>query len=262
MGRHPEIPGFTLFEFSYQGKTKPVYSMGSAQNPGILLMHELPGMVPECIDLARRLSDEGFQVWMPLLVGKPGKLDIAGNLARLCISREFNLLAKHKNSPVTEWLRALGRGLHYKTGGKGIGVIGQCLTGGFVLNLMADQHVLAPVASQPGLPGGFSKAALAAVGVSKHAFKLAADRSKRDDLSLMGLRFTKDPMCTRARFDTLSNAFGDRFSRIEIDSSKGNAWGYSRIAHSVLTLDYMHEEGSPTREAYEGVVGFMKTQLG
>ena len=50
------------------------------------------------------------------------------------------------------FLRALARDLNASTPGKGVGVIGQCFTGGFALAAAVDDSVLAPVLSQPSVP--------------------------------------------------------------------------------------------------------------
>ena len=68
------------------------------------------------------------------------------------VSREFTLLAANKSSPVTDWLRALARLAHQECGGRGVGAIGMCVTGGFALSMALDPVVLAPVLAQPGLP--------------------------------------------------------------------------------------------------------------
>ena len=53
---------------------------------------------------------------------------------------------------MAQFLRALARDLNEKTPGKGVGVIGECFTGGFALAAAVDDSVLAPVLSQPSLP--------------------------------------------------------------------------------------------------------------
>ena len=53
---------------------------------------------------------------------------------------------------MSHYLRALARDLKEKTGGKGVGVIGQCFSGGFALAAAVDDSVLAPVLSQPSVP--------------------------------------------------------------------------------------------------------------
>ena len=47
---------------------------------------------------------------------------------------------------------ALVRLAHQECGGRGVGAIGMCLTGGFALSMALDPVVLAPVLAQPGLP--------------------------------------------------------------------------------------------------------------
>lgn len=85
-----------------------VYKKG--KGPAVVLMHELPGMIPECVDLARRLS-EHFTVYLPLLFGKPNQpLSLLKTLqytAQICISHEFYCLAKNQSSPITDWLKQL-----------------------------------------------------------------------------------------------------------------------------------------------------------
>lgn len=103
---------FTKYDFLAAGlASRPVYRKG--QGPAIVIMHELPGMVSECIDLARRIADAGFTVFLPLLFGKPDQeyswLKTGGYSARLCVSREFRLFATNQSSPITNWLRELCR---------------------------------------------------------------------------------------------------------------------------------------------------------
>lgn len=259
--RAEELPGFEQFPFAYEKWTKVVYRIGEQDAPAVVLMHELPGMVPECIGLARRLADEGFCVFMPLLFGKPGQFSMVGNTLRICLRREFLLFARRKSSPITRWLRALCREAKDRCGCRGVGVIGMCLTGGFGLSLMADDAVLAPVLSQPSLPIGRSHASRCALGTTPADLERAKARSQQENIPVMGLRFTGDILCPAERFDALEEAFGERFRRIEIDSSPGNPHGLSRTSHSVLTIDYQATEGHPTRQAYDEVIAFFHTQL-
>ena len=135
----------------------PIYSAG--EGPPVIVLHELPGMVEQCLDLGLILA-ERFRVHLPLLFGEPGEFAMGKNILRLCVSREINLFAARKTSPVVDWLRALCRKVKTDSGAKGIGVVGMCLTGGFALALVAEESVLAPVVAQPGLPLFIHKAAL------------------------------------------------------------------------------------------------------
>jgi hypothetical protein len=75
-------------------------------------------------------------------------------LSAICIHREFNVWYTGKSSPIVEWLRALARKAHADCGGRGVGAIGMCFTGGFALAMMTESTVVAPVLSQPSYVGG------------------------------------------------------------------------------------------------------------
>jgi hypothetical protein len=124
---------------------------------------------------------------------------------------------------------------------------------------MVDPSVMAPVLSQPSLPFGISSAHRAALHLSDSDLRVAKDRAGQ--CGLLGLRFTHDPMCPGARFETLRREFGDSFESIEINSGPGNPHGIKRIAHSVLTTDLVDEAGHPTRAALERVLGFFGERL-
>ena len=70
-----------------------------------------PGFESLPRSLRKPASDAGFRVYMPELVGTAGRPVslpyIAASMARVCVSREFAVLAAHASSPVTDWLRAL-----------------------------------------------------------------------------------------------------------------------------------------------------------
>src|SRR5690606_23964408 len=110
---------YTPGEFTHAGETKPVYTRG--HGPAVIVIHELPGITPNVVRFADWVVDAGFRVYMPLLVGEAGRPVSTGyvlkSLARICISREFHVLASHRSSPVTEWLRALARHAHEEAGG-------------------------------------------------------------------------------------------------------------------------------------------------
>lgn len=241
------LPGFDAFEFADGDITHPVYVRGSG--PGVLLMHELPGMVPACVDFATVIAARGFTVFIPLLFGEAGAKPATATLfARVCVSREFKCFAQHESSPVTQWLRALCvKAIRPRCPGPGIGAIGMCFTGGFVLSLFVDDLMLAPVISQPGLPFGVTAAAHAALGVSDaHLAEASASR-----VPILGLRFKEDSICRAERFDALRHRFGDRFEAHELPGKK----------HSVLTIDFVNEPEHPTFKARERVMAFLRERL-
>lgn len=257
-----ELEGFERFPFTHGGETRTVYRRGSG--PGVVVMHEIPGITPQVADFSRRVADDGFTVYMPLMFGTPGKpLSIPyalGQMARACVSREFHVLAKGQSSPITDWLRALCRHAHAECGGPGVGAIGMCLTGNFALSLMVDPSVMAPVLSQPSLPFPVTASHRAAIHLSDADLRIVKRRAG-EGCGVLGLRFTADPMCPKERFDTLQRELRTGFERIEIDSGPGNPHGIARTAHSVVTTDLVDEEGHPTRQALDRVLALFRERL-
>ena len=255
------LEGFEATEFTHAGVTHPVYRAGTG--PGVVVIHELPGLTPNVAAFARKLVDAGFTVAVPVLAGEPGKADqwlvyTLRSVVSVCISKEFTTWATNRTSPVIEWLRALARDLHTRTGGPGVGAIGMCFSGGFALAMAVDDAMLAPVCSQPSLPFAVGKKRSRDLGLS------AADLARvkeREDLCVLAMRFSADRMVPTARFERLRQELGDRLIAIEIDSSKGNPHGISGVAHSVVTEHLVDEPGHPTRDAYDRVLAFFRERL-
>ena len=257
------LSGFSVREFSHEGLRYPVFRAGTG--PGVVIMHEIPGITPQVAAFARRVADEGFSVALPEMFGTTGK-DLSGPYAgreilRACIRREFHVFAARGSSPITIWLRALCRDLHAEVGGVGVGALGMCLTGNFALALMVDAWVMAPVLSQPSLPFPVGSSRRSALHVSDEDLDKVRQRVRSEGQKLLGLRFTHDPMCPAERFARLRSELGEGFEGIEIDSSPGNSHGIPRTAHSVLTTDLVDVAGHPTREALDRVLGFFRERL-
>lgn len=259
----PPLSSFERFDFEHADLRRTVYRAG--MGPGVVVIHEVPGITPEVARFARRVADEGFTVMMPHLFGTPGKAYgdgyAAGQILRACVAREFHVLAAGHASPITDWLRALCRHAHAELGGPGVGVVGMCLTGNFALALMADPSVMAPVLSQPSLPFPFGATRRRGLHVADDQLAAARDRAERHDLRVLGLRFSHDWMCPRERFERLREIFGERFEAIEIDSGPGNAHGIPRSAHSVLARDLVDREGHPTAAALARVLTLFRETL-
>ncbi len=257
------VPGFDVSQFTALGVTRDVYSRG--KGPPVLVMHEMPGITPPVIHLATRIADAGFAVTLPHLFGKIGRpfsvAYQAHEMTRACLGREFTMLARHEGSPITDWLREIGRSLHVNSGGMGIGAVGLCITGNFALTLMVEPWLLAPVLSQPALPLPMSDAHRSAVHATPGTLTLAKRRVVDEGMRVMALRFSHDVLCPRSRFDALRNELGNGLVEIEIDSGPGNPHGLSRFVHSVLAHDFVDEAGHPTRDALEQVLVFLRDRL-
>lgn len=256
------LAGFVESSFTDQGVTRALYRSG--HGPGVVVIHELPGIIPQVADFARRVADAGLTAVLPVLFGTPGKplstAYLLEQLASVCIRREFTTFALGRSSPITVWLRALCRQVHSECGGPGVGVIGMCLTGGYALALMVDPSVMAPVLSQPSCPFPITSSHRAAIDVSPAELAIVKRRAG-EGVSVLGLRFTHDSMCPRERFETLRRELGSGFEAIEIDSGPGNPHGIPPGAHSVLTVDLVDRPGHPTHEALERVLGRFRERL-
>ena len=256
------LDGFTTFAFTHEDATRDVFTQG--EGPGVVVMHEVPGITPEVAGFANRVAREGFTVFVPHLFGTPGRPLSAGyalgELARCCIRREFHVLAERGSSPITMWLRALCREAHRRCGGPGVGAIGMCMTGNFALSLMVDPSVMAPVLSQPSLPFPINAARRRALHLSDEDLAIVRRRAA-EGCGVLGLRFTGDRMVPGERFDRLRSELGEGFDAIEIDSGPGNAHGIPATAHSVVTNDLVDEDGHPTREALDRVLALFRERL-
>ena len=256
------LEGYSPFSFEFDGTAHTVHTRGSG--PGVVVIHEIPGITPPVARFATRVADAGFRVYLPQLFGTPGKPlsvpYVLSQAARACVSREFSVLARRESSPITQWLRALCRHAHAECGGPGVGALGMCLTGNFALALMVDESVMAPVLSQPSLPFGVSASHRASLHLSDGDLEKVKQRVQKG-CPVLGMRFTGDPLCPAERFDTLRRELGSGFEAIEIDSSPGNRFGIKRLAHSVVTEDLVDSEGHPTRAALDRVLALFHERL-
>lgn len=222
------LAGWQKGSFTAAGFTRDTYRRGSG--PGVIVVHEVPGITPKVTKFAEEVVEAGFTVVMPSLVGTPGKDFSNGyamaSLSKVCISKEFSALAMNKTSPIIAWLRALGRNLHQEVGGKGIGALGMCFSGGFALGMMIDDHMVAPVLSQPSMPFPFGKKRAANLHLSADDERAVQDRAAAG-CEVLGLRYTGDRL-VGDRFATLRDLIGDKFVAIELPSTK-------KTDHSVLT---------------------------
>lgn len=238
--RPPHLDGYEPpASFAHGGIEHWVYRRG--QGPAVVVMHELPGLTPGCLRFLDRLADEGYRLVVPLLFGKPGKFDLPGNFVRICIANEINLFARHATHPLTAWLRALCRTTHEENGGDGIGLIGMCLTGNFVLALVTEPGVVAPVAAQPSLPV-FGPAALSMSDEELAASKAAV--AQRGTGHVIGFRYRHDVLCRPAKFARLRAEYGDGFDGLELDGAQ----------HATLT-----DHQSPV--ALEKTLAFLRERL-
>jgi dienelactone hydrolase len=223
------LAGWERSTFSAAGISHATFRRGTG--PGVIVIHEIPGITPKVIHFANDVVDRGFTVVMPDLVGTPGKPPsmqyTLASMAKVCISKEITAWALDRTTPLTPWLRALARAVHAEVGGPGVGAIGMCFSGGFALGMMVDEIMIAPVLAQHSFPiargHGDGRGNL---GLSPDDEAAVIQRAA-DGCQVLGLRFTGDRM-VGTRFDTLREKLGDAFIAVELPSR-------SKRDHSVLT---------------------------
>ena len=176
-----DLGGWVRTPFTGAGMTYDCYEKGSG--PGVVLIPEIPGITPEVLGLAEHLVAAGFTVVVPSPFGEPGKSESGGYMARvtlrLCVSAEFRAFALNSPRPISEYFRAVAADLAARAPGTGVGVIGQCFTGGFALAAAIDDSVAAAVLSQPAVPFPIGQAHQLDPGVSPQEFERIAGRVRR-----------------------------------------------------------------------------------
>lgn len=270
---------FQATAFSSKGKQRTVFIPITLRRKGnaaaILLLHELPALSAECLLLADRLADEGYDVYVPMLFGRSDDRDredptatFVKNAIEMQLSGDWHpLFAEHKSSGITNWLRGFCREkIIQQDRHKCIAVIGMCATGAIPLALLDVREVKAVVLSQPALPLFKCTAeGRRALGISREELRLATERSFKENLPILGFRFEKDPICPPTRFCELRVQFGPRFLDRTISASDCEASHIPVNAHSVLTGCYVESTRdtvkSPTQKAYLQMLTYLAKRL-
>ena len=60
-----DLEGFSVSTMTFDDRARDVYRRG--KGPGVIVMHEAPGITPEVARFGRTLADAGFTVFMPIL---------------------------------------------------------------------------------------------------------------------------------------------------------------------------------------------------
>ncbi len=214
--------GWTLGSHTHDGVSHATYRQGAG--PGVIVIHEIPGITPEVAGFGQEVVDAGYTVVMPSLFGKDGaKMSgraVGGTLRQVCVSREFTKLRTGETTPVAGWLRSLARDLHEELGGPGVGALGMCFTGGFALAMMVDAPVTAPVLCQPSAPFAIGKKRGADLNLSPGDLDIVKGKCSAGQ-QVLGLRYRRDA-AVGSRFDTLTQEIGDAFIRVEFEG-KGHS---------------------------------------
>src|ERR1700722_2909775 len=258
-----EGPGFETFEpyefrDKFRGRKRPVFrSVRPETRAAVIVLHELFGATPELFQFANRIAEEGFTAFVPILFGTPNatfRIDRAiRDIAHVCLSQEFSILGANRSSPIVEWIRALGAHVHREVGGRGIGVVGLCLTGNFALEMMDDPHVSAPVVSEPALPWCITPCLKRALGLTPHEMATIRQRTAAGQ-QILAFRFDKDWISPEARDDTLRATFANV-------RGDGKLKPTTPKAHAVFTTHFDERPGSSTLGALADLRTFLHANL-
>lgn len=237
----PEILGCS-------GVRLPVYVSTGGEMP-LVVLHELPGMSPSFIAYCRRMSSDGFRVYMPLMFKAPGTEMGLLQTAGFCMSQTFrDLFAAGDKAvqgrPIVNWLAGLISHVGSVDPGRRIGVVGMCLTGNFALAGIADPNVAAAVACQPAYPFVFGTKTLGMTSTQK--WKAVARARSLPHPCAKAYRYGNDWRCRRQHINAIRAAFGEAFEMFpELPGA----------SHSTLTST------SASEAVYQDAASFLRARL-
>jgi carboxymethylenebutenolidase len=184
--------------------------------PGVLLLHEMYGLTSQVRADARHLAREGFLVVAPDLY--------SDGMGRYCMKVLF--ARAEQIGEIHHLLDALKS--HPDCNGK-LGMIGMCMTGGFVLQMARRSDVAAPV-------------------VYHHAFGVRDDEAAHIGVTVQGHFAAGDPICPRGKIETLARQLGER---LEVNVYQG-------VGHGLRSA-FRHTPQSD--EAWQRTLAFFREQL-
>jgi len=175
---------------------------GTERVPGLLVLHEMYGLRDWYREDARDLASRGYLVYLPdLYSGAPTEYCVRALLTRA--GRE-NHGDSELNAEIHRLLDTLVR--DPRCNGR-LGMLGMCLTGGFVLQMAKREDMAAPVLYHHGL------------GVTGGGLP---ESESTDGIRLLQAHFARvDPFCPKARRRRLAERLGERLEAYEYDMPHG-----------------------------------------
>ncbi|ESK56902.1 dienelactone hydrolase family protein [Acinetobacter tjernbergiae] len=170
-----------------------VYSstQNSEKLPAILLLHELFGILDVYREDAQDLADRGYLVYVPNL--------FSGGAVKYCIRAMVSKAGRINaaDSEVNQEMHVLLDALKTDPRSNGrLGMLGQCLTGGYVIQMAKREDMLAPVVYHHSL-------GIQGAGVPNN-------ESLDEVRMLQGHWSTVDPFCPATKRNKLIQQLGDR----------------------------------------------------
>lgn len=206
------------------------YSGGEGKRPAVIFFHDLIGIVPATRQTAKALSAIGVHVFLPNLY--------TDGAAKYCVRSLFTDVFRNNeadNNPFLEEVQSLISIINQReeVSQNQLGVVGQCLTGGFVLHAAIREEVKAPIVFHHsfGLKGS---------GIPKNCSALIQQQ-------VQGHFCNIDPFCPNARVQQLKKEIG-----LQLEDYWYN------LPHGIPHFFFNTDQG---REAFERMLAFIKLNL-
>jgi dienelactone hydrolase len=222
-----------------------VLRIGPESGKSVLLLHEIPGLSPTDLALARCLAKEGFNVHAPLLFGTPGQNSVFKGYRAACRPSLFECSKLKARSAILDKLEPMAECLATRAAGP-IGAIGMCLTGILPLALLPNK-VEAAVLCQPTLPFSFwhgrpTGDQLTDLGLGQEDL-IQAEASPTPFLAM---HYAADKRSPVGRMQALQTTFPKRVAVISLCGEHG---------HSSLAGDFNFQ-------AFEDTITYLRVRLG
>lgn len=208
-----------------------IFRGGPQKLPAVIFLPDLTGVGEVQLESARLMALDGFHVFVPDLFSEEG-------VARYCLRMFFDLafVTNAKDNPGVREVFELIDQIKMLDGvdTERIGIIGQCLTGGFALHAALRDDIKAPV-------------------VFHHSFGLVGSGMPEESAraickSVQGHFVHVDPLCPKSRIEKLKEQLG---AHLEVNY-------YNWLPHGVPHFFRRTDEG---RRAYINMMRFLKMQL-
>lgn len=233
--------------------------------PAVLLLHEITGVSPACIEFASKLSDSGFRVYVPVLFGSEGqhgKWVSLKTFAKVLFSPDWHLLRGGRTPRIADPIQQLCNSISTETGGKKIGVIGMCLSGSLPLALVDSKVVGAVALCQPTVPyPAWTEGRKNDLGLLEADVSEAVQAIKKDRIPVFVTRFACDPKSKSERLNHLSKQIGDEelFSNETIPCDELPEQ-FRKRPHSVFCSEFTWETHA-TNERFTNLVTVFREAL-
>jgi carboxymethylenebutenolidase len=207
------------------------YTCGNTKAPGVIFIHDLMGVVNSVHTAAQAIANHGMHVLVPNLYSNIG-------LAKYCSSHLFSTAMRYneeKDNPHMDEIHQIidiFKKYELVIDNK-LGIVGQCLTGGFILHAAIRDDIKAPV-------------------VFHHSFGtkgsgIPKDCAARIQNTIQGHFVKIDPFCPTSRVDKLEEQLGENLIRYQYN-----------LPHGIPHLFFKNKEA---RIAFDRMIDFFKSTL-